>query len=430
MSTLKVLEEYLVGDGGYLLNNDNNDKVVMLSGAWGSGKTHFWQEKIEPELKKKLKDKISVYVSLYGQESLDDIKSTVYLSASGKNLLSSEVSTFGVEALSSIKDSELAIGKAIKAGKGLYDSHKKQKGISKLKKGGLVCFDDFERKSKNVDLNDLFGFISQLALNHECKVVVILNSDVFEGEEANIFRTVKEKTVSKYFYFEPTMDELFETIINSSEHYQRLEDYKVDIFKAINETKELNARIYLQVLDNCLEWLKHNEYNLYEVRALILTTVNFLKHHFVFEYRILKQRNNSKLYAVLDKFYQDDALLEFSKYFTQTAPQISPKISQEEFEEYLISNRDELSVESCKDSSEFLHMMHSSISEKKITKKDDKEIVQTESYYESIEKVFYENKDTFKALYHYAYFLNVEYGVDEEKFDEINQFVKTGILSN
>ena len=34
MSTLKVLKEYLVGDGGYLFSDDNNAKTVMLFGAW------------------------------------------------------------------------------------------------------------------------------------------------------------------------------------------------------------------------------------------------------------------------------------------------------------------------------------------------------------------------------------------------------------
>ena len=48
MSTLKVLKEYLVDEGGYLLNPDNNGKTVMLSGAWGSGKTNFWQNEINP----------------------------------------------------------------------------------------------------------------------------------------------------------------------------------------------------------------------------------------------------------------------------------------------------------------------------------------------------------------------------------------------
>ncbi|CAA6810927.1 MAG: Unknown protein [uncultured Sulfurovum sp.] len=57
MSTLKVLKEYLMGDDGYLLNDDNNGKTVMLSGAWGSGKTHFWQNEIEDDLTQELNKK-------------------------------------------------------------------------------------------------------------------------------------------------------------------------------------------------------------------------------------------------------------------------------------------------------------------------------------------------------------------------------------
>lgn len=117
MSNTDTLKKYLLEkENAYLLDDNNNDKTIMISGAWGSGKTHFWQTEIEPVLKTKLKDKACVYVSLYGKESLSDIKSDTYLSASGRNKLSTEVSTFGLEALSAIKDSDLAVGKAVKAG--------------------------------------------------------------------------------------------------------------------------------------------------------------------------------------------------------------------------------------------------------------------------------------------------------------------------
>ncbi len=64
---------------------------------------------------------------------------------------------------------------------------------SYLVDGGIVCFDDFERKSKKIDLNDLFGFITQLSIDMNCKVVIILNSDVFKGEEARIFPKCKRE---------------------------------------------------------------------------------------------------------------------------------------------------------------------------------------------------------------------------------------------
>ena len=51
-----MLKEYLINeDDGFLLNPDNNSKTIMLSGAWGAGKTHFWQNEIEPILSEKLK---------------------------------------------------------------------------------------------------------------------------------------------------------------------------------------------------------------------------------------------------------------------------------------------------------------------------------------------------------------------------------------
>ena len=83
MSTLKELKEYLVGQDGYLLNYDNNGKTVMLSGAWGSGKTHFWQNEIEPNLSDKLKadQKACVYVSLYRKDNIEAIKNEILFKA-------------------------------------------------------------------------------------------------------------------------------------------------------------------------------------------------------------------------------------------------------------------------------------------------------------------------------------------------------------
>jgi len=307
MSTLKVLKEYLVGKDGYLLNDDNNGKTVMLSGAWGSGKTHFWKEEITRVQEKTIengeekdkytsdkyqeglsyklneREKACVYISLYGKDSLEDIKQEVFFKASTENdYLSDDIEAFGYQALSTISDTNGVIGTLFKSAMDINEYRREGKGKNKLKKGGLICFDDFERKSKNIDLNDLFGFISQLAISLKCKVVVILNSDVFKGEEANVFKTVKEKTVNKFFYFKPIIKELFDSIYKSNEKYKKLDDYKNKILKAIEVTEELNARIYIQVLDNCLEWVDEG-YGGDSLKSLVLTTINFSLNHIVFE---------------------------------------------------------------------------------------------------------------------------------------------------
>ena len=278
MSTLKVLKEYLVGDGGYLLNDDNNGKTVMLSGAWGSGKTHFWLEDIKPQLIEK--EQKNIYISLYGKESIGELKFEVLREAYNLEVTEDFISKTA-SMISSIAPS-LGEKSLVDGYDKLNKAAKDKKAKEILKSGSIICLDDFERKSKNIDLNDLFGYISQLALDYNCKVVIILNSDVFKGEEANVFKTVKEKTVNKFFYFEPSIEELFNSIYSSNKKYTKLDIHRDEIFKAIKETKELNARIYIQALDNCLEWIEKGHDNK-ALRSLVLSTINFSVNHIIFE---------------------------------------------------------------------------------------------------------------------------------------------------
>ena len=121
MNNIDKLKQYLLednkGNNAFLLNSNNNGKTIMLSGAWGAGKTHFWQNEIEPKLKDKLRkdNKACVYVSLYGKESISEIKFEIFKEAynaivdediisKGASLLSSIAPSFGEKSLSSIFD--------------------------------------------------------------------------------------------------------------------------------------------------------------------------------------------------------------------------------------------------------------------------------------------------------------------------------------
>ncbi|NVJ54351.1 MAG: hypothetical protein HWD90_11695 [Campylobacteraceae bacterium] len=168
MANQKVLEEYLVGSKtSYLRSDDNNGKVIMLSGKWGSGKTHFWQDKIaREELKKELKKKREVYayISLYGKSSIEEIEndifSQVYYDAiGGKNFVTNGFSTF-TKRMKRFGSKKIANGLREE-----QEDNIERVALSRLNNGGIICFDDFERKSKEIDLNDLFGFITQLSLN-------------------------------------------------------------------------------------------------------------------------------------------------------------------------------------------------------------------------------------------------------------------------
>lgn len=396
MSNTQELKDYLIGDDGFLLDETHNGKTIMLSGAWGAGKTHFWQNEIEPKLSQELKedDKSSTYISLYGKDSLNALKQEVFIKASSESSpLSKEVATFGFEALSSIEESDLSIGKVLSAAKGLNNYRKTTKGIKRLKDGGVICFDDFERKSKEIDLNDLFGFISQLAIEYQCKVVIILNSDAFEGEEKKIFKTVKEKTVNKFFYFEPGIEELFYLIAND-EKYTPLETYKTDILKAIMETEELNARIYIQVLDNCLEWFSKGYAYTY-LRVVVLSTVNFILNNMILAYPYETTVPSESLSGRDIMFYKEN-MNEYPRNLLRGFNQDC--------------NLSEV---------EFVHkLLHDMLDNEKISG------LQEEEYGAWIKL----NEDKLKAIWKYGYRLAFYKDIDEEIYYQIMNFVKLGIL--
>lgn len=327
MANQKVLEEYLVDkENGYLRKSDNNRKVIMLSGKWGSGKTHFWQKKIVPKLNEEDTKIPNHYVSLYGKTSIDEIKNEVFLKVfesvnsfelkektnklvkNTTKLVSSvskTITVFGVN-VDLTKVSDKPFDKLDE----ILENKKLEKTQEHLNNGAIICFDDFERKSKEINLNDLFGFITQLSLNFECKIVIILNDDVFEGKEKDIFSNVKEKTVSKYLYYKPSIKELFDLIFDYKK-YQKLKDYKELILKTIKETQELNARIYIQVLDNLLEWVEKSDIGKGEnfIKYFILVNTNFILNHYIF-YTYIKDEDIKGIQINLEYNYGEkiDAL--------------------------------------------------------------------------------------------------------------------------
>lgn len=404
-SNQQRIEEYLVGVNGYLKSDISNGKVIMLSGKWGSGKTHFWKNIIATdELKKELSGKNSAYsyVSLYGKSSIEEIENDIfaqtYFSAiGGDNLVTKTFSTFTKY---SKRYGEIFSDKVKNLANGLEEEQKENQervALDRLRNGAIICFDDFERKSKDIDLNDLFGFITQLTLNFSCKVVIILNDDVFEGEEKKIFSNVKEKSVSKFLKYEPSIKELFETIF-SDERYRILDDHKEIILKTIEETQELNARIYIQVLDNLIEWIeKEQEKNDDVLRCLILVNINFVLYHtslvlIKIHPAHIENSYQSSIYRINIKDEISQNIKSFISYILPEDIEFNNKIKL--IEETEIYKRN----------------------------KPDSQIEANLNRLKENEKVAY-------SLY-FSIKLRVNKNVNDELFQKINNFIESGILIN
>lgn len=406
MSNVEKLKEYLIGDKGYLLNEISNGKVIMLSGEWGSGKTHFWKNEIEPKFKKKP----YAYVSLYGKTSIASIENDLYMqiysstndegdfiSKASSTLISTYARVFKPISIIDAGESEKAV---------LASKHKK--AIKALQKNSVICFDDFERKSKDVDLNDLFGFITQLALNFNCKIVLILNSDIFEGKEKEIFTNVKEKTVSKYLKFAPISTELFEIIFNK---YALDEKYKMVILDAINKFSLLNARIYENILSNFQEYIEKNPAMTdKEIRYFVLTLINFNLYHIVF-----------KFYGFIDSSLEQN--FNLPTFFVEQKD--LPINLLNTLERQSSQNRDKFKVQL--ELIDLLKTMISSEYKNKSEPNKKTETNPTEKLTEDLKKVD-KYADAIWSYWRLETKLEYRKDIDETSIRQINDFIETGIL--
>lgn len=412
-SNQQRLEEYLVGEKGYLKSDISNGKVIMLSGKWGSGKTHFWQNRIQTVLNGKEKEKKipNNYISLYGKTTIEEIRNEVFLkifesmdifkiddksvklAKNTANLvadLTKTVSVFGFNL-----DLSKIVDKSFEKLEKVNEDKKEEKTKEILNSGAIICFDDFERKSKDIDLNDLFGFITNLTIEFKSKVVIILNDDVFEGEEKKIFSNVKEKSVSKFLKYEPSIKELFETIFNSDARYRKLDEHKEIILNSIIETQEVNARIYIQVLDNLVEWIeKKQEINDNVLRCLILVNILFINFHKIIlfeQYKIyspvIDLNSSTRKYSVGERFKLSGTSEKFANLCKSYI-----KSDLRYLKEYPL-------LEEMKD------IIHN---------ENEKELI---NIYDLELKVLY-----------FAYSLDIKKNVDDKTFQKINNFIETGIL--
>ncbi|HEY9190217.1 MAG TPA: P-loop NTPase fold protein [Sulfurovum sp.] len=410
MSSSKELRDYLINtEDGFLLNSDNNGKTIMLSGAWGAGKTHFWQNEIETILSDKLaKDsKACVYVSLYGKESISEIKYDIFKEAYN-SLVAEDTISKSASFISSLAPS-FGEKSLVDGFEKLNQKSKDKKSVEILKDGSVICLDDFERKSKKIDLNDLFGLISHLALSLDCKVVIILNSDVFKEDEANVFKNVKEKTVNKFFYFEPTIEELFYSIVVDVK-YNNLKSYLEDILNVIKETEELNARIYIQVLDNCLEWINKG-YSSDALRPLVLSTVCFIQNHFILNYShrnsVDDSQSHSIVYDLVDNY--PDAILAYIKR--------TSGVNYGNETEFFDYHENSTVIE-------FIDRI-----KKYVGQKNSKgEFVYSESRQNEYSKWIDNHISELQALYKYGYQLHFLDDVGNDIYNKITYFIKSGIL--
>ncbi|WP_313218431.1 hypothetical protein [Stenotrophomonas sp.] len=181
-------------------------RAVALIGGWGRGKTHMWRNLVA-STPDQARSKYS-YVSLFGVNSLEDLKLAIFQREIDAGPPAADPTWWQrqksklpgravVESASQIENPWLNNLNA------LY----RTVAFSQVK-GRLICLDDFERKGKDLDLEEVLGLITFLSEERECAVVLILNDTTMDGiDDWNKYR-------EKVFHAEVTYRPSTETCIN------------------------------------------------------------------------------------------------------------------------------------------------------------------------------------------------------------------------
>ncbi len=270
MKYISTEVEYLKKQLDSFLFEKDNSIVISLQGYWGIGKTHFWNNYIKSKIEENqqvwdenIKFKSSedkhVYISLFGINSLDDIKRKIILKISNRAKISKQIKNivgnskvFGVDLSSAISLIEPSDFKDI-----------------------IVCFDDFERISPNLNISEILGLISELKEQYDCKIILINNNEVLKEqnilEHQKIIKRTSTKSKDSKDYLEDLEQKELENLIygyeknkiaindSSSERYIITQNNSYEILEKFGE-KIIDITLrYEPTIDDLINILKNND---------------------------------------------------------------------------------------------------------------------------------------------------------------------------
>lgn len=193
------------------LSSETQDKVFVLKGDWGVGKTHLVQTFLSTQ-------KEYYYSSVFGISSIEELKMQLWSNFKPAKREEEHENSHDKplrKILKYINDNSGNLGKVVgRDGSGVASSAISLISnvlVNNMLKGQLICIDDLERKSKKLQLDEVLGFIERLVEDQECKVIIIFNEDkVCEDQEAKKTLTeYREKVIDIEIKLDPSADENF-----------------------------------------------------------------------------------------------------------------------------------------------------------------------------------------------------------------------------
>ena len=198
------------------LVDNNNPFAIALTGEWGIGKTHLWKE-LRNNNEKAFSGKKYAYVSLFGLDSLANLKSAIAIEVhksvgANGSIWKKDILKPTKKVLSSLTGSSIGTTSDVRIGLNLGNNIITSVVFSHLK-NTLVCLDDIERRSDSLSMSEIMGLVNYLKNERKCQVVMILHNE--QSEDKDYFDKHKEKVFDELLVLNDSLS-IIKSIVDSS----------------------------------------------------------------------------------------------------------------------------------------------------------------------------------------------------------------------
>ena len=293
------------------IRSDYTDYAVMLNGEWGSGKTHFWNNKIKKKIESmQLNGKryTTIYMSLYVISNLEEISKKIFMETT--QLMDKNLRRF-----MNSKGQE-TIPEYAKTGIDMANFFGVTQNGNKLDYAEffatddkVLCFDDLERA--NVDVIDILGYINNFVEHDHIKTIIICNekelATKLKSSNLEMKTFIATYLLDKQNELNKSDKPMVEKIQDKIEHvFDKANDYERIKEKLIGETFEYAPK-FDYIINGILMRYENNPdliRFLRENTGIIISTFNRSGTR---NLRILKHALNDfkKIYEMVNKSYSN-----------------------------------------------------------------------------------------------------------------------------
>lgn len=224
-------------------------EVMSIKGAWGVGKTYAWHTYLAAA---KNQNRIALgkysYVSLFGINSLDDLKFSIFENLVDRKSIGRKptVESFKFNTEELMKSLGKRTLPLISTGAAAdpYRSMINSLAFLSLEKT-IICLDDFERKGRSIEAQDILGLITQLKEQKKCKIILILNEESLSENSSVDYVKLREKVIDTELRFAPTAEDCVGIALNSGRIGSLLSEYivklKINNIRVIKKIEKLST---------------------------------------------------------------------------------------------------------------------------------------------------------------------------------------------